>query len=63
MGEMINTFRIFVGKPERKRPLRCLTLRWEDNIKMDLEQIGHEGVNWIHLDMLLKLRVPEGGIS
>jgi hypothetical protein len=35
VGEMGNTDRILVGKPEGKRPLRRLRHRWEDNIKMD----------------------------
>ena len=36
MGEMRGIYRVLVGKPERKRPLRRPRLRWEDNIKMDL---------------------------
>jgi hypothetical protein len=46
---MRNAFRILVGIPEGKRPLgrpRCI---WEDNIRMDLREIGWEGVDWIHL--------------
>jgi hypothetical protein len=38
-----------VGKPERKRPLKRPGHRWEDNIKMDLMEIGFEGVDWINL--------------
>jgi hypothetical protein len=48
MGEMRNTYQIFVGKPERKRPLRRPRCRWEDNIRMDLREIEWE-VDWIHL--------------
>jgi hypothetical protein len=36
-----------VGEPERKRPLRRPRLRWVDNIKMDLSEIGWEGVDYI----------------
>jgi hypothetical protein len=36
LGEKRNTYRILVGKPEGKRP----RYRWEDNIKMDLREIG-----------------------
>jgi hypothetical protein len=35
--------------PEGKRPLGRPRRRWEDNIKMDLEEIGFGGVDWIHL--------------
>jgi hypothetical protein len=38
-----------VGKPEGKRPLGRPRRKWEDNIKMNLREIGFEGVNWIHL--------------
>jgi hypothetical protein len=40
MGEKRNACRILVGKLERKRPLGRLRRRWEDNIKMDLGEIG-----------------------
>jgi hypothetical protein len=36
-----------VGKPEGKRPLGRPRCRWVDNIKMDLREIGSDGVNWI----------------
>jgi hypothetical protein len=39
-GEKRNTYRIMMGKPERKRPLRRPRRRWVDNIKMDLKVIG-----------------------
>jgi hypothetical protein len=39
----------FVGKPEGKRPLGRLRCRWEDNIRLDLREVGWEGVEWIHL--------------
>jgi hypothetical protein len=38
-----------VGRPEGKRPLGRPRRRWEDNIKMDLREIGIDGVNWIRL--------------
>jgi hypothetical protein len=40
MAEMRNVFKIFVAKSEGKRPLRRLRRRLEDNIRMDLEEIG-----------------------
>jgi hypothetical protein len=42
-------YRILVGKPEEKRPLGRPTCRWEDNIKMDLQDVGCGGVDWIGL--------------
>jgi hypothetical protein len=41
-------YRFFVGRPEGKRALRP-KCRWEDNIKMDLREIGIDGMNWIRL--------------
>jgi ribosome biogenesis protein Nip4 len=49
MGEMGHTSKISGGKPEGKRPLRRPRRRWEDNIKMELREIGLEGVDLIHL--------------
>jgi hypothetical protein len=46
---MRNAYKIFIGKPEGKRPLIRRKCRWEDNIKMGLGEIGWEGVDWIHL--------------
>jgi hypothetical protein len=40
MGEARNVYRVLVGKPEGKRPLGRPRHRWEDGIKMDLEEIG-----------------------
>jgi hypothetical protein len=40
MGEMRNSYKILVGKPEWKRPLGSPRRRWEDNIRMDLREIG-----------------------
>jgi hypothetical protein len=39
----------FVGRPEGKRPLERPRRRWEDNIEMDLRDIGIDGANWIRL--------------
>jgi hypothetical protein len=49
MGEKRNAYRLFVGKPEGKRPLGRPRCRWVDNIKMDLLEIGWGGVDWIGL--------------
>jgi hypothetical protein len=38
-----------VGKPERKRPLGRPRHRWEDNIKMDLQEVGCRGMDWIEM--------------
>jgi hypothetical protein len=40
MGEMNNAYNILVGKPEGQRPLERFRSRWEDNIRMDLREIG-----------------------
>ena len=42
-------FRILVGKPEGNRPLGRPRRRWEDNIKMDLREVGCGGMDWIEL--------------
>jgi hypothetical protein len=39
MGEGRVVYRVLVGKPERKRPIRRLRRRWEDNIKADLQKV------------------------
>jgi hypothetical protein len=49
MGEKRNAYRILVGKPERKRPLRRQSRRWVDNINMDLREIGCDCVDWIDM--------------
>jgi hypothetical protein len=64
-----SAYRILVGKPEGKRPLGRPGRRWEDNIKMDLRQLGWSGMNWIDLvgdreqrralvNTIMNLRVP-----
>ena len=49
MGERRGVYRVLVGKPEGKRPLGRPRRRWEDNIKMDLEEVGFGDVDWIYL--------------
>jgi hypothetical protein len=49
MGEMRNAYKVLIGRPVGKRPLRIPRYRWRDNIRMDLREIGWEGVYWIHL--------------
>jgi hypothetical protein len=49
MGETRNAYRILVGKRQGKRPLRRRRRRWVDNIKIDLGEIGWDGVDWIEL--------------
>jgi hypothetical protein len=69
IGEKRNAYRIFVGKPEGKRPLGRLRCRWVDNIKIDLGETGWFGMDWIDLaqdreqwravvNTVMKLRVP-----
>jgi hypothetical protein len=40
MGERRDVYRVLVGEPEGKRPLGRPRLRWEDNIRIDLEEVG-----------------------
>ncbi|KAJ4427899.1 hypothetical protein ANN_23907 [Periplaneta americana] len=49
MGESRNAYRVLVGRPEGKRPLGRPKRRWEDNIKMDLREVGYDGRDWINL--------------
>jgi hypothetical protein len=42
-------YKIFVGKPERKRPHGRPMCRWEDNMKLNLRKTGFGGVDWTHL--------------
>jgi hypothetical protein len=49
MGEKRNACRILVGKPEGRRSLGRPRRRWVDNIKMDLREIGWDGVVWTGL--------------
>ena len=69
MGEGRDMYRVLMGKPEGKRPLGRPRLRWEDNIKMDLQEVGCGGMDWIRLaqdrdrwrslvNVVMNLRVP-----
>jgi hypothetical protein len=69
MGETRNAYRILVGNPEEKRPLRRPRRSWVDNIRMDLREIGWDGRDWIELSQdrnpwrnlvntMMNLRVP-----
>ena len=49
MWESRSSFKILTGKPKVKRPLRRSRRRWEDNIRMDLEEIGINAGNWVDL--------------
>jgi hypothetical protein len=69
MGEGRGVYRVLIGRPESKRSLGRPRRRWEDNVKMDLREIGNDGANWIQLaqdrvkwracvNMVMNLRVP-----
>jgi hypothetical protein len=49
MGQRRCIYRVLVGKREGKRPLGRPRHRWEDNIKMDLQEVGCGGTDWIEL--------------
>jgi hypothetical protein len=49
MAEKRNAYRNLVGKPEGRRPLGRPRCGWEDNIKMDLRDVGWGGMDWIDL--------------
>jgi len=49
MGERRGVYRVLVGKPEGKRPLGRPKLRWEDNIKINLKEVGYGGMDWLEL--------------
>ena len=75
MGERRAVYRNLVGKPEGKSPLGRPRHRWEDNIKMDLQEVGCGGMAWIEraedrdrwrmvVNAVMNLRVPQiRGIS
>jgi hypothetical protein len=49
MGKKRNAYRILVGNPEGKSPRGRWVGRWVDNIKMDLREIGWDGMDWIDM--------------
>jgi hypothetical protein len=49
MGEGRGGYRVLVGRPEGKRPLGRHRRTWEDNTKMDLQEVGGGGMDWIEL--------------
>jgi hypothetical protein len=68
-GAKRNAYRILLGKPEGKRLLGRQSRRWMNNIKMDLREIGWDGIDWIDLaqdrdrrralvNTVMNLRVP-----
>jgi hypothetical protein len=68
-GEVRGAYNILVERPEGRRPLGRPRRRWEDNIKIDLREIGFGYVDWIHLaqdrdrwralvNTVMNLRVP-----
>jgi hypothetical protein len=69
MGVSRGVYRVLVGNPEGKRPLGRSRLRWENNIKMDLQEVRCEGIDWIDVaqdrdrwralvNAVMNLRVP-----
>jgi hypothetical protein len=69
IGEKRNAYRILVGNSEGKRPLGRPRCRWVENMKMDLEEIGLDGLDWIDMaqdrnqyralvNTVMNLRVP-----
>ena len=69
MEEGRSAFKILTDKPTRKRPLGRPRRRWEDNIRMDLEEMGINAENWVDsaqdrnywralVNAALNLRVP-----
>jgi len=55
MVDKRSVYRVLVGKSEGKRPLWRPRLRWEDNIKMDLQEEGCEDMDWIYLAWWLRV--------
>ena len=69
-GERRGVYRVLVGKPEGKRLLWRPRCRWEDNIKMDLQEVGCGDIDWIELaqdrdrwralvNVVINFRTPE----
>ena len=69
MGQRRGVYRVLVGKPNGKRPLRRPRRKWENNIKMDLQEVGCGCMDWIDVaqdrdrwralvNAVMNLRVP-----
>jgi hypothetical protein len=58
MGEKRNAYRLLVGKPEGKRPLGSPSRMWVDNVRMDLVEVGWDGMMWTGL---VWFRIGTGG--
>ena len=69
MEERRGVYKVLVGKPDCKRPLRRTRRRWEDNIRMDLQEVGRGCGDWMELaqdrkrwralvSTVMNLRVP-----
>jgi len=69
MGKEMRVYRVLVGKPEGRRPLRRPRSRWVENIRMDLQEVGFGYMDWIGLaqdrdrwrtlvSAVMNLRVP-----
>jgi len=69
-GERRGVYRVLAGKPKGKRPLGRSRSRWDDGIKMDLQEVGCGGMDWIELaqdrdrwqavmSAVMNLRVPK----
>ena len=69
MGERKGVYRVLVGKPEGKKPLGRPRRGWEDNIKVDLQEVGCVGMDWMELaqdrdrwralaNVVMNLRLP-----
>ncbi|KAJ4433904.1 hypothetical protein ANN_16217 [Periplaneta americana] len=71
MGESRNAYRVLIGRPEGKKPLERPRRRWEDNIKMDLREVGYDDRDWINLSQdrdqwrayIISYDSPRGGVS
>jgi hypothetical protein len=49
LNVILTAYRILVGRPEGRRPLGRPRRKWEDNIKMDVQEVGWGGVDWIDM--------------
>jgi hypothetical protein len=69
MGDVSGAYNVLAGRPEGRRPLGRSRRRYEDNIKMDLREVGFGDVDWIHwaqdrdswralVNTIMNLRVP-----